>query len=191
MADDFDGDHEAGHQRVADETEAHVGAGELLQVADAAFGEALDVVVKKRSEREAGRDWREHRGRFEGRDDADEVGEQDEQEDGAEEGQVLPVMVVDVVVRLVVQKPVDAFEGMLQAAGTVHGKFGTEEGEEDDDKRRDDELHRHIVRPGTGLFRLTYGGENRVGDTRQVIVKQGGHPEFMFVHKGVGRGFRG
>src|SRR5215212_8140091 len=102
MADDFDRDHQDGHQRVSDKAEAHIGTRELLDVADTALNKALNVVVEERRQSDAGGNRREHRGRFEGGDDADEVGEKNKEKDCAEEGNVTAMAVVNVVVRVVV-----------------------------------------------------------------------------------------
>ena len=55
-----------------------------------------------------------HGGRFEARNDADQIAEQDENEERAEERQIFVSVVADIVLGLAVQKIIDHFEDMLQ-----------------------------------------------------------------------------
>ena len=55
----------------------------------------------------------------------------------------------DGVFGLAMHEIVDELEGVLQLAGPVHREPRSQEGEQQDDDERDQDLHHHEVGPGT------------------------------------------
>lgn len=82
-------------------------------------GKALDVVVEEHDEGAAERHLRKHGGGFRGRNDADEVGEEDEDEEGSEEVNVPGAMMADDFVLAWSYGSCRSVENVLKAAGTV------------------------------------------------------------------------
>ncbi len=95
------------------------------------------------------------------------------------------------VVGLAVQKVVNDLEDVLEFAGPVHREAGAQQREQHHDDQRDEDFHRHVVRPGVGRIFGPHADDRQSGVCRtgQKPIQECGDPEVMF-HRSVRTGSR-
>src|SRR5271165_346531 len=122
MADQFNRNHErrqCGH-----------GSGKVLQVADSCVLESLSLVIHERTNSAAQGDNGYGGRRLEARNNADQIAEQNEEAERGQERSVAFTVMADDFITLVLNESFDTFEHMLERSGTIHGKAGPNQKEQ-------------------------------------------------------------
>ena len=109
----------------------------MLQVRDAVVFEPLGLVVNEGADGASQGDHGHGSGRFEARNQSDQITDQDEKSQGHEEwGEALAVM-SDNFLALAFDETMGPFEDMLQGAGFVHREPGAHQEEQRHQKQED------------------------------------------------------
>ena len=146
--------------------------------------EALGLVVHEGADGASQRDDGHGGGRFETRNQADEIANQNEKSQGHQEGSEALAVMSDNFLALTFDKTVSTFEDMLQGAGLVHREPRAHQEKQSHQKQKHQKLHGHGV--GDGGLRVLGINMESLQQSRdragKEVVQDFGKPE-LFRHE--------